>query len=157
MKAVLIVIVNIAIILILLILFRKAIVNIRKGVKKQKAYYTLLVNWSIYDVDNEKLSTYMGTNNYKKVMIYGAGDLGKVLYKKIYKYVEICAFIEEKPRVDTIESIPVISSKNAKKRLNEVDCVIITPIFEYSKICRSLSGDEYLSTFIPLDELIHNF
>ena len=85
--------VNILFILGLSYLFRLGIVNDRKRVKKQLSYYKLLLNWNLCDTENEKLGAYILGCGYKEVMIYGAGDLGKILYHKINTTVNICALL----------------------------------------------------------------
>lgn len=147
--------VNILFILGLSYLFRLGIVNDRKRVKKQLSYYKLLLNWNLCDTENEKLGAYILGCGYKEVMIYGAGDLGKILYHKINTSVNICAFIEKNPKAEQIEGIQVLSCKDAKLKMSDIDCIIVTPIFDFDSIRQELSNKDSKAAVVSLDTLIY--
>lgn len=157
MKIIIVEFVNAVIILFLCIVFRMGIVGYRKKFKKQLSYYKLLLNWNLRDAKNERLGAYILECGYKNVMIYGAGDLGKILFQKIKANVKVCAFIEKNPKVERIENIPILSCNNAKIEMNEIDCIIVTPIFDFESIRRELSNQNKKVLIIPLDELIRSF
>lgn len=156
MQIIIIEVINVIIILSLFVLFRLGIINYRKSVKKQISYYKLLLNWDLSDVHNEKLCAYMLECGYKNIMIYGAGDLGKVLYSKIATHVNVCAFIEKAPKADYIENVPIFSCNKATKQMNQIDCIVVTPIFDFLSIQQDLSNIDGNIPIVSLDELIYN-
>lgn len=147
---------NVVIIICLCRLFRLGIVGYRKRVKKQLSYYKLLLNWNLSDTKDEKLGANLSERGYKNVMIYGAGDLGKILYHKINTSVNVCAFIEKNPKAEQIENIPILSCNDAKSKMEETDCIIVTPIFDFEAIQRELPIKDNKVSIIPLDTLIYD-
>ncbi len=147
--------VNVLLIIGLAYLFRLGIVNDRKRVKKQLSYYKLLLHWNLCDTENEKLGAYLLGCGYKKVMIYGAGDLGEILYHKIKTCVNVGAFIEKNPKTEQIEGIPVLSCKDAGLKMDDIDCIIVTPIFDFGSIQRELSDKDSEVAIVSLDTLIY--
>ncbi len=156
MKIIIVEFLNAIIILCLCRLFRLGIVCYRKKVKKQLSYYKLLINWNLCDARNEKLCSYMMKTGYRRVMIYGAGDLGKIFYYKIKEKIKVYAFVEKLPKRDYIGDVPILSCEEAKQQMGETDCIIVTPVFDFEKIQRELSGGDYNVPIIPLDMLIYN-
>lgn len=148
--------VNIVIILCLCRLFRLGIVNYRKRIKKQLSYYKLLLNWNLCDARNEKLVAHLLECGYKNIMIYGAGDLGKIFYHKINTNVNVCAFIEKNPKTEKVYNIPILSCKDVKLQRSKIDCIIVTPIFEFEPIQRELMKEDNKVPIIPLDTLIRD-
>jgi hypothetical protein len=71
------------------------------------------------------------------VMIYGAGNIGKILYKKVKIRFRIICFIDNYNKERTYNDIPIIKSHELKG----YDCknirIIITPTYEYDKIQQS--------------------
>ncbi|MCX4338622.1 MAG: hypothetical protein OSJ72_03160 [Lachnospiraceae bacterium] len=155
-KIIVVELLNAAIIVCLCWLFRLGIVSYRKGVKKQLSYYKLLLNWNLSDTGNEKLGAILSERGYKNVMIYGAGDLGKILYHKINSSVNVCAFIEKNPNSGQMEDIPILSCNDAKLKMGEIDCIIVTPFFDFEAIRQELSMQDNKISIIPLDTLIHD-
>lgn len=55
-----------------------------------------------------------------------------------------------------MENIPILPCKDVKFKANEIDCIIVTPIFDLEAIRQELSINENEVSIIPLDALIHD-
>lgn len=89
-----------------------------------------------------------------KIIIYGAGNIGKIFCKKISKYCETLCFVDAHPKSGFIDKIPVLN-------IEELVCIqtsctiIVTPTYDYDHIKKSL--EEVLDgTFdiVSLDDIL---
>lgn len=84
----------------------------------------------IMNTDYSKLKTN------KKIDIYGAGNIGKVLFDKIKGRVTVGCFIDSSPANDYYDDIPIIEM--SKYVYVDGTYIVVTPNYEYYKICSDL-------------------
>lgn len=83
-----------------------------------------------------------------KLIVYGLGIVGKDLYEKIKEYTKVECFIDKAPKEDYYDNIPVVSI--SEYRHDQKTCIIVTPSYEYYKICIELKN----ACNIPLSQMI---
>lgn len=76
---------------------------------------------------------------YKKIAIYGAGDLGKLLYEEVKESnIEVAYFVDRNAEgLNNVEGIPVLTIQEICAK-NDIDILVITPIGNYEEICKVL-------------------
>ncbi|MDR0499336.1 MAG: adenylyltransferase/cytidyltransferase family protein, partial [Holophagales bacterium] len=93
-------------------------------------------------------------NSWKRVAIYGGGDLGKMLYEKLYATeVTVTCIIDQNPSLQFPYNLDVVAPKQFLDLHPTVDAVIVTPIIDSAKICHELSSRVACSV-VSLDSLI---
>lgn len=77
---------------------------------------------------------------YKKIAIYGAGDVGRLLYDELKDSdIEIAYFIDRNAEgLNEISGIQVITPEEIVNQ-PKVDSIIISPIGDYVSICEALT------------------
>lgn len=88
----------------------------------------------------------------KRVIIYGAGNTGRILSKKIKSICEIKCFIDEKKFGEEIEGIPVC-------KINEINyeddiSFIVTATYDYENILEIIKGYYPFAEVIRLDDML---
>ena len=76
------------------------------------------------------------------IIIYGIGEIGKVLVQALKDQYNIVAIIDNNCCSKTYNNIPIVS-KNDIASLNKDACVIITPLGDYSEIRKELINGGY--------------
>lgn len=76
---------------------------------------------------------------YKEIAIYGAGDVGNLIYEEVKNSdVKVKYFVDRNGEgLGTIDEIPVITLNDIEK-IEEVDIMVVSPIDNYDAICRDL-------------------
>ena len=72
----------------------------------------------------------------KTYIIYGAGDIGKLLADKIKAQVKIKCFLDQKPYQDEYHGIPIL--KLSDYQYDEKSLIIVIPTYDYDIIQTSL-------------------
>lgn len=118
---------------------RKEEITIEKY-QKEYCYRDILELWMTLRDRKIYLSNYLKKKNLYKVVIYGAGFLGKHLYYELQEHhIQIVCFLDQ-----NIEAgIPEIDTLLPGVQLKSIDAIIVTPFIEYIKI------KETLETYYP--------
>ncbi len=101
---------------------------------------------------------YFNDYGYKKVAIYGAGDLGRLLYEEIKNSdIKVCYFVDRNGEgmLET-EGIRVITFDKIKD-MPEVDVIVITSIGNYDAISKALAIEVPELSTINLREAVFEF
>jgi lactate dehydrogenase-like 2-hydroxyacid dehydrogenase len=87
------------------------------------------------------LDAYFREHGYKTIAIYGAGDLGKLLYEELKNTdIKVLYFIDRNAEgLYQIEDIPVIDL-DAVTENKGIDALVVTPLGDYNVICSDLIG-----------------
>lgn len=95
---------------------------------------------------------------YKKIAIYGAGDIGRLLYEEVKESdIEILYFVDRNAEgIRAIDDIPVITLQDVSNMEN-VDVLVITPIGNYNEICRALINFIPEMATISIREAVYEF
>lgn len=103
--------------------------------KRFQSYYYALNQWLILKNGNMSLEKYFIENDCKNIAIYGIGELGKRLYEELSgSSINIKYFIDKKVN-SVYNEIPVYS---LEEELEEVDIIVITPIYDFDEIKKTL-------------------
>lgn len=124
--------------------------------KRYKLYYDITNQW-VANLQNEKsVISYLKKNNIKRIAIYGMGTLGELLYNEIKKTdVLVECFVDMYANVYSV-GIDDISVVLPKKVPNEVDVVIVTPVYEYESICAELKDNGCSKNIISLEDIVYD-
>ena len=106
-------------------------------INKYKKYYVLAMSWMDLAENGFVLDKYFERNGFKHIAVYGGRDMGRHLIKQL-KGTEIMVdyMIDRTIYLDQFETIPVYQPDD---KLPVVDAVIVTPIWDYSKIREEVS------------------
>lgn len=87
------------------------------------------------------------------VSIYGAGQLGKLVYRCFEN--KPISFLDSKSGLQDICETPVLCMKECtKEELRQCDTVIVTPIWAYDEICRDIKQICPSINVISLERLV---
>lgn len=117
---------------------------------KYYRYYQLMNKWMHIRDENRTVIEYFEKNEFNKIAIYGMGGMGEHLLKELER-----SNIDIKYCVDRDTTIPysMVIQKTLEDKLEEVDAVIVTPIYYYDEIRRVL--EKRLSCpIVSLEEVI---
>ncbi|MCI8949030.1 MAG: hypothetical protein HFG49_03175 [Lachnospiraceae bacterium] len=89
---------------------------------------------------NKTFADYFHRYGYKTIAIYGAGDLGRLLYEEIKNSdIKVKYFIDRNGEgIHEIDGIPVTTISSAGE-MEEVDILVVTFLNTYDKMCETLA------------------
>ena len=123
-----------------------------KKINKFKEYYNLSNRWLSLKMNGRALNEYFKKNHYKKIAIYGVGELGKRLVEEMVGTSIEITYALDKDAGGDILGIPVLDCEDD---LNEVDVIVVTPIFDFDSICEKL-GKHTNMKIISLTDVIYS-
>lgn len=123
--------------------------------KRYKSYYELTNQWITNKNKNKDIARYFVENNIKTIAIYGMGTLCELFFEDIKKTdIKVSYFIDK--NVDELyyglDNISVIGIDDIRNQEN-VDAIIITPIFDYESILQDLQDID--TRIISLEDIIY--
>lgn len=121
---------------------------------RNKVYYNILYLWLKNKLNNKSIENYLLQNGIKTIAIYGAGNLGELLYNELKpsKNITINCLIDQEDVSKSLYRIPVIKPKEIKD-IKNLDCIVVTPIYAFDEIEEVLKQFEF-SNIICIDEII---
>lgn len=114
--------------------------------------YDILYKWMLCDIHSRSVVEVLQSQDIRRVAIYGAAELGVILYRKLqYSSIEIDCFVDKYSMATHygVEDIEIIKPQNLEKRSN-IDLIIIAVTNVVDEIKRDL--DE-LGNQIPMRSL----
>lgn len=153
------------IITILLVLILKFVYDIKKYTcdklrKKNmyEQYYYVTNTWVKIKNNGLGLENYFQKNNIQTVAIYAAGELGTRVYEELKNTnIEVKYFTDKKVidnnAVMEFNGISIVNIKNYKEK-NEVDAIIVTPIFHMESIEKDLKKLGITKPIISLEKIV---
>jgi len=88
-----------------------------------------------------------------KTIIYGAGTIGKELYKKIKNFTSIICFIDYNKAGSSFENIPIIQVDELEHE--EGAKVIVSATYDLKRIKEKLAGKFQEEEIISLDDILN--
>ncbi len=121
-------------------------------VDRLDSYYHLLVQWMRNKYNGWNISDYFSDKEYRKIAIYGMGEIGDLLYNDLKE-----AGISVEYSIDQVGGsyIKELPGYTLRDELPEVDAIIITPIFAIEDIMNSLRRVTS-AQLISVQEIIYN-
>lgn len=120
--------------------------------------FVTLKRWLENRNQNKTFIEYFHQYGYCSIAIYGAGDLGKLLYEEIKKSdIAVKYFVDRNAEgIREIDGIPVVPISEMND-MEEVDVLVITPLGNYNAICQSLAKQMPKMRTISLREAVYEF
>lgn len=88
-----------------------------------------------------------------RVVIYGAGDIGKLFYDKIKGKCTVRCFIDANSLENTYDGVPIVPLKHFSSEENET--VIVIPTYDFDDISEKLkSADGIKSMIVPMERVL---
>lgn len=153
LSIVLIILISLAII----IFQRKQIIGLNGAKKRLNKYYNLLNIWLYHKNNNKSLGDHIRDNGYKRIAIYGMGEIGGRLYEELkLSGIKVEAFIEKETGDYThgYDEIPFLSAKEGRDQYM-FDVIIVTPIYDFDKIYKELIGIYPNADIFSVEKLIN--
>lgn len=106
----------------------------------------------------KNFNDYFKDCGYTKIAIYGAGDLGRLLYQEIKDTeIEILWFADRNGEgIHEIDGIPVVTIEKISS-MPEVDILVITPVGNYDAISSLLAKVIPQARTLSLREAVYEF
>lgn len=126
----------------------------QKGIKvdKYKSYYEMLNQWLNLKQQGKSLAQYFSNHNYRKIAIYGMGEMGNRLYEEL-KDTEICIlYAMDKEAMSSYSELKMLELDD---ELPEVDAIIVTATFAFDEIEEKLNQTVKFP-ILSLDSVIFN-
>lgn len=134
------------------VVFGKEIEKQSGKVDKFKGYYNLLNQWLINIHEGKSIVDYLKKNDYKKIAIYGMGELGNRLYEELKNSDITVEYAIDKEANRVYSELEVVSIED---ELKEVDMIIVTAIFAFEDIVKNL--EEHCNyKVISLEDVIYD-
>lgn len=120
--------------------------------------FTTLKRWMENRNQGKMFSDYFNQYGYRKIAIYGAGDMGRLLYEEIKNSeITVSYFVDRNAEgIRRVESIPVISVQGIES-MEKVDVLVVTPVGNYDEICRVLARNIPGLPTLSLREAVYEF
>ncbi len=129
----------------------KVIDENKNKVNKFRSYYEMLNRWLVLKLNNEKIETYFLNNGYKKLAIYGMGEMGNRLLEDLTgSDVEIVYGID-KNISGVISKLEVFQPD---EDFPEADVIVVTAVFDYDEIQKNLSSKCNIN-IISIEDVIY--
>lgn len=118
--------------------------------------FITLKRWLENRNENKMFSDYFSKCGYQNIAIYGAGDLGKLLYAELKNSeIHISYFIDRNAEgINNIDGLPVITIQDIAE-MDMVDVVVITPIGNYEAISKVLAKHYPKMPTLSLGEAVY--
>lgn len=106
---------------------------------KEMDCFVTMKRWLENRNSGKSFVDYFDECGYKNIAIYGAGDLGSLLYEELKNTdIVVSYFVDRNAEaLGSIDGIPVILLKDVKQQ-KKVDVIVVTPAGNYDSICRDL-------------------
>ena len=119
--------------------------------EKFRSYYNMLNQWLCLKNEGKKIETYFKENGYNSIAIYGLGEMGTRLYEELKETsIKIKYVIDQSALSENLE----IKVKGVHDELDDVDVIVVTPIFAFEEIEKALS-EKVEFPIISLEEIIY--
>lgn len=120
-------------------------------VDKFKGYYNLLNQWLINKNSGKNAEKYFVEHGYKKIAIYGMGEMGNRLYDELKDTCIEVKYAIDKNADNTYSELDVFGLDD---NLENVDAVVVTATFAFDEIEEKL-GEKIDFPIISLEEVIY--
>lgn len=123
---------------------------------RNKSYYGILFHWLKNKNNNKNITNYLLKQNIKTVGIYGAGNLGELLFDELKNDDEISikCIIDRDCSNGNFLNTPIIQMEQLKENY-DVDCIIVTPIYAFEEINKDLKNIG-IKNVIGIDDIVFN-
>ena len=132
--------------------FGKKTVLLEERASRNAAVIRVFSLWMKNKQSEKSIATFLEKNNFHNIAIYGMHHLGEVLLKELQEKNITVSYAIDK-NADTMKAS--IKMFRPDEELDEVDAIIVTPIFYFDEIERQLS-QKVKCPIISLEDVIEN-
>lgn len=126
------------------------IVEKEKRITKFKDYYNLYNRWIKMKSEKKELKEYFQKHNYRSIVIYGVGEIGKRLYEELKESgIDVCYAIDSQDTCSYTE-LKIVTKDDV---LETADVMVVTPLFDYEGI-RSEMSQKVDFPIISIQEIV---
>lgn len=123
----------------------------RNKINKFRAYYEMLNEWLLLKLNDEKIETYFLNKGYKKIAIYGMGEIGNRLLEDLNGSDIKVVYGIDKDVSGVISKIEVFQPD---EDFPEADVIVVSAVFDYNEIKKDLSSKCNIH-IISLEDVIY--
>ena len=131
---------------------RKTETNLINEINKNQTLFQITSFWLSEIYNGKSISSYFEEKKIKSVGIYGVGILGRILILALQKTDVQIKYLIDRREYTEINNIPVIKTNDS--RINEVDAIIVTPIYEFENI-KTKNLMDIKCKIISLEDIIY--
>jgi hypothetical protein len=110
-----------------------------KKVDQFRGYYNMLNQWLVLKQEGKSLEKYFVDNGYKKIAIYGMGEMGNRLYDELKGSSVEIKFAIDKEAESIYSDLEVIEKEELTSK-ESVDVIVVTATYAYDEIEEEISG-----------------
>lgn len=129
---------------------KKIIYNVQKELKKNIYLFRFTNEWLIFKQKKGDVSEYFKDKQHHSIIIYGMGHLGERLVDELKGSDISIQYAIDKYKKDGYEGIDI---RSMDEDLPEADVVVVTPIYDFWEIKRSLTN-RFMCPIISLEDVI---
>lgn len=118
--------------------FLKKPKSVVSNVDKFKSYYRATSRWILLKQEKVSLADYFKCNNIHTIAIYGMGEIGTLLVNELKETDIIIKYAIDRAVGNNFGEFPIIKQENLLDS-ESVDCIVVTPIFDFISIKEQLS------------------
>lgn len=121
---------------------------------RNKSYYEVLYYWMKNKNGGKSISDYLLEKSIKSIGIYGAGNLGELLFSELKNENKILIkyIIDRSSSNEIFFNTPILKLKQLKN-VDKVDCIIVTPIYAFEEIKDDLKKVQ-INNLLCIDDII---
>ncbi len=121
-------------------------------IDKFKSYFDIMNQWMIWKNSGRSLSEYFEMKGYKKIAIYGMGELGCRLYEELKNTdIEMVFAIDKNGGNGLHPEIKVVGVEQIDET---ADVIVVTPIYAYDDV-EEILMDKVDTPVISLEEVVY--
>ncbi len=140
-------------------IFNKSLKKENDFKRRFKSYYNTTSQWLANRNDNKEVGNYFEENNYNTIAIYGMGTMAELFYNELKKSnpkVKVAYFIDKNAEelYYGLDDIDVVGLDDISAR-EEVDAVIVTPIYDFDEINDELMERGVEADIISLEDIVY--
>ena len=119
---------------------------------KNAAYAVLFRKWLSMDDAAERINSYIQEGKFRKLLIYGAAEIGKWTARHISDKQKIAGFIDMFIQEDEIIGYPVF--KLDKEEICQADLIIVTPVHVFHNIKNDLKEAGAVGEIVSIEDIL---
>lgn len=104
---------------------------------KLRVYNQILFKWLKLRQEGKCIGDHLQREYIQNVSIWGKGDICKLLISELKGEINICSIIESQPNTKSYQGIKVISAEEIP---DEVQLIIVIPIYDYDLVSQKING-----------------
>lgn len=120
---------------------------------KFKLYYNVLNQWLYLKHNNKNLSEYFERKEYKRIGIYGLGELGNRLIDELKDTKTEVVYGVDKNINNTFCPVSAFVLEEISNVEEDIDAMVVTPVFAYDEVARELK-DKVNCDIVSLEDVV---